>query len=206
MLDTGRVDRAAAALGAMHKEAEQAHHRCRWMFEYLQAAQTSCLSCHNDADGEAELLSGRVSAWKAAQDDMKNSMAWALGYTRDIVDPYRKAWKGRVQGFCDSEVGRDKKAQAVFADTYPVIKGNADVCASMESCFEAMRGRSAGLLRSAQAQWQLLAAITYNLIRLVRRRMLPCYFESACLPRHSGACQGGEIWTPCDSGLSILHA
>ena len=170
MLDIGRVDRAAAAMNAAQKAAEQVSYESEWMFQYLQSAKPLLASCYGDEDGEADLLYRRVMAWKAAQDDIKDSLAWAVGKTRPQLDAIRKAWECNVQAYYAMvPSGEEGGLQALLpVDFCALVMGYADGFGSMARCFAAMQTRLEGYEHSATALRQDMAVTTYTLIRLVR--------------------------------------
>ena len=169
MLDTGRVDAASAAMDAAQKAAEQVSYDSEWMFHYLQSAKPLLASGYGGVDGEADLLYSRVVAWKAAQNDMKDSLAWAVGKTQTQLDAIRKVWEASMQAYLAIISGRRKGGQQVLPVEFrALVKGYADGFGSMAGCFAAMQTRLEGYTNSATALQQDMAATVYTLIRLVR--------------------------------------
>ena len=169
LLDPGRLDRAAAALEAMQKQAEQAACQSRWMWEYLQSAKTSLLSCCDaDAKEQADCLYHRVEAWKAAQDRMTQGLARAMCKTRVQLDVIREAWEGKVQAMLDRMLdGEGNSLQALPKEAAANVKEHAAGFDSMEGCFKEMQERCAGLMQIAKTQREAMAATTYLLIKMV---------------------------------------
>ena len=173
MLDTGRVDAAAAAMDAAQRAAEHVSYETGWMYEYLQSAKPLLASCYGGVHGEADLLYRRVVAWKAAQDDIKDSLAWAVGETRTQLDAIRKAWEDSAQAYFAMIPGGEEGGLQVLPEGFSALMmGYADGFGSMAGCFAAMQTRLEGYTNSATALRQDVAATAYTLIRLVRCMVL----------------------------------
>ena len=193
-LDTGRVDKAAAALDAMQEEAAQAASQSKWMAKYLKSVKASLPSCYGEAGGEAELLCGRVRAWELAQEGIKDSLAWAVGKTRAHLDAVRRLWEGNLQSFLNAFLGREEsELQVLPAEACALVKGIAQGFGSMARCYEAMQMRFAILLQSEKALRQCMAATAYTFIRLVRSKSeqhaTACCVHTLLLPwQHARQC------------------
>ena len=167
-VDTGRVDRAAAALDAMQAEAAQAERQADWMVQYLDAANASILSCCGEAGGEAEALNRTVRDWRTAQNTRKISLAWAESKTQAQLAAIREAWEGSLQAFLDRVFGREgAQVQLLPVDATALVEAWRDGFGRLAGCYEAMHMRCATYLHSATSQRQFLAAATCTLIRLV---------------------------------------
>jgi hypothetical protein len=168
LLEPGRLHRAAAALEAMQKEAEQADCQSRWMWEYLQSAKTSLLSCCDaDAKQQAERLYHRVEAWKAVQERVKVGLARAVGKTQMQLHVITEAWEGKLGAMLDSTPDKYRNSlQVLPKEAAAMVKAVAAGIGSMEGCFKQMQQRYATFVQSAQAQRESVAATTYFLIRV----------------------------------------
>ncbi len=178
-LDTGRLDRAAAALAAAQEEAEQAGAVSHWMHVYLVSAQAWLAACRPGAVAQADLVARPAIKGCPAQQTMLANLLWAVGKTRARLEGLRDGWEARLQaifGWQDALEGRlharvrghDKKVQPHEPEAREAVDKYADTIAGMLGCYEAMQERLAGFVRAAAAEQHFLAAATYALIRSVR--------------------------------------
>ena len=171
MLGTGRVDRAAAALDALQKEAQQAWAQSQWIFEYLELVTLFLPRSDDVKAGKAELLDSSVRAWRAAQKDMANSLVWAVDQTRAQLAAIREAWEGKLQAlFSRTTGGEGDGLQALPNDAHALVQTLANGFGSMECCLVKMRQRVADYLQSSGEHRAAMAATACVLIAQVRPR------------------------------------
>ena len=171
LLDTRRLDRAAAALDAVQEQAEQAEAQLGCMVAYLGLLGLRLSACSPGLAGEASLLWHQASRWIPEQEAMTDSLKWAAGESKAQLDRIRGGWEGRLQA-CFG--GEGKTLQVDGEEACVVVRKYADVIASMQACYGRMQERFASLLQSLKARQQFLGATIYGCIRLVSCRMSPC--------------------------------
>ena len=189
-----RVERAADALDAKLMEAAQAVPDSRQAFEFFQPAFIYLLqSCCDDAYVAAQQLYRRASAWRAAQDARRETLAWAVTKTLAQLDAIRTAWRRELEcSLADQGVGGEVELTELPAGACAVLQRFSDGYARMEGCLEMMQKRVAGYVRSETERQQDMAAATYVIIRLVCRTW-SCYV----LCWHM-------IWSPWASTWTLL--
>ena len=193
MLDVDRVYSAAAALDATQKEAAQAASECKWMSKYLQTVRACLPNSGDDADGEAELLYRRVRAWQEVQEGKEEILAGDIRRAVAELDALRQAWEGSLDIYFDSACGREEKElQVLPTEAVALVERMAEGFGSMKGLLELLQMRVAGILQSAKARRQYVAATTYSL--LVRCCHMQLQYIGTCT-HASALCQGVQ-YTP----------
>ena len=107
MFGITKMKRAADAINATHKELEEAITGREQAFELFQLAFILLLqSCCDDAYAAAQQLYRRASAWRAAQEDMQDSLTWAVNKTLAQQNAIAEPWERELLGsLSDQGVG-----------------------------------------------------------------------------------------------------
>ena len=180
LLDTGRLDRAAAALDALQEQAKAAEAASRWAKEYLLSTQYWLYVCRGDALEEAERVCHPATRWRPAQEALLGCLTWAVDVTRAQLDRVRGGWESRLHDCFGSD---ERRSEVPGGQAREVIGKYLEAIADMVGCYGSMQERFAGFLQGAAAELQWMAAAIYALIRLVR-----CHSVTGCQTRAESEC------------------
>ena len=149
LLDTSRVEEAAAVLDHMLKVAENAEEQSTWMAVYMELVFTILPQWDTGVLEEAGRLRTRATEWRKAQEGRLKSLTCRVTTTGADIQRVRDAWEGRLQAHCG---GEESQPQVLAEEACVLVHAYAGALDSMKGCLDAMQERFTAFLQTAEAE------------------------------------------------------